>query len=78
MSGSLQAVKRYRVSLDRRRRAAVTARRATFTVALQRRARHVRVDALDASGRTLATAQRRVAQLRAGKRGVTRGRGIGT
>ena len=40
--------------------------------------RKVRVDALDASGRRLASAQRRVAQLRAGKRGVNRGRGIGT
>ena len=56
----------------------MTARRATFTVALQRRGRRARVDALDASGRRLATAQRRVTQLRAGKRGVTRGRGIGT
>ena len=59
-------------------RASVTPRRATFTVALQRRGKRVRIDALDAAGRRLATATRRVTQLRAGKRGVTRGRGIGT
>ena len=77
VSGSTQAIKRYGIRLDRRR-ASVTARRSTFTVALQRRGRRVRIDALDAAGRRLATATRRVTQLRAGKRGVTRGRGVGT
>jgi hypothetical protein len=77
VSGSTQAIQRYGIRLDRRR-ASVTARQSTFTVALQRRGKRVRIDALDASGRTLATATRRVAQLRAGKRGVTRGRGVGT
>jgi len=78
VSGSTQAIKRYRIRLDNRSRWSVTARRATFTVALQRRGRSARIDALDASGRSLARAQRRVTQLRAGKRGVTRGRGVGT
>jgi subtilisin family serine protease len=77
VSGSTQAIQRYAIRLDRVR-ASVSARRSTFTVALQRRGKRVRVDALDASGKRLATASRRVAQLRAGKRGVTRGPGVGT
>jgi subtilisin family serine protease len=78
VSGSRRAIKRYKIKLDNRSRWSVKARRATFTVALQRRGRRVRVTALSSSGRTLASARQRVKQLRAGKRGVTRGRGVGT
>jgi hypothetical protein len=76
--GSTQAIKRYRVRLDNKNVAALTARKATFTVSLPRRGRRAQVDAVDASGRRLAGAKRTVSRLRAGKRLVNRGRGVGT
>ncbi|HEY6888453.1 MAG TPA: hypothetical protein VI300_11755, partial [Solirubrobacter sp.] len=76
--GSTQAIKRYQVRLDNKNVAALTARRATFTVSLARRGRRARIDAVDASGRRLATVKRKVTRLRAGKRLVNRGHGVGT
>ena len=52
--GSVTAIKRYVVSLDGKRAARLAARGSPFNVTLARRGRRVRVQALDASGRTLA------------------------
>jgi subtilisin family serine protease len=76
--GSTQAIRTYRVTLDNKRVASLTARRATFTVTLSRKGRNARIDALDASGRPLATVKKTVNRLRAGKRDVNTGKGIGT
>ncbi len=76
--GATQALKRYRVTIDGRRVAALTARRPTFTVTLPRHGRRVEIDALDASGHALASAARPVSALQAGKRGVTHGQRVGT
>jgi len=54
------------------------ARRPEFTLTLSRRGTRVRVEALDASGRVLARAARRVATLRKGKRDVGTGGRVGT
>ena len=77
VSGSTQAIKRYGIRLDRRARLGHGAARdlhrraaAARQARPDRRARRVGAPARDR--------QRRVAQLRAGKRGVTRGRGVGT
>ena len=78
VSGSTAAVSRYRINLDSRAAAQVRARRSQFSVKLNRGAARVRVDALDASGRVLAKATRRVAKLRAGKRQVGTGGRVGT
>ena len=75
--GSRAAIKRYTVSLDRVRRASLAARPSPFTVTLRRRGRRVRVQALDASGRVLASATRPVRILRSGKRGAKSGSGVG-
>jgi subtilisin family serine protease len=76
--GSRQAIRRYRVRLDSRTAAGVTARKATFTVTMRRRARRAQIDALDPSGRPLATVKGKVRPLRAGKRGVRTGHGVRT
>jgi subtilisin family serine protease len=78
VTGSTQAISRYAVRLDGRKAAGLAARRTTFTVTVRRRARRAQIDALDASGRRLATVKRAVKPLRAGKRGVNTGRGVGT
>jgi subtilisin family serine protease len=75
--GSTAAIHRYRVTVGRKN-ASLKARRSPFTVTLRRRGARVRVAALNATGRTLARAQRKVARLRKGKRGVGRGGGIST
>ncbi len=75
--GSAQAIATYRVSLDGRRVANLRPGRSPFSVTLRKRGRVVRIDALNAAGQVLARAQRRVAKLRAGKRGVKGGHGIG-
>ena len=62
----------------RRPRRPLTARGTLFTINLRRVGARVRIDALDASGGTLARAQRRVATLRAGKRDVNTGGGVRT
>ena len=76
--GATQAIRSYRVKLDGKRAAALAARRSPFTLTLRRAARRVSVEALDASGKVLTRAQKKVTGLKAGKRGVSTGRGIGT
>jgi subtilisin family serine protease len=75
--GSRAAIRRYTVTLDRVRVASLTARSSPFTVAVRRRGRRVRIQALDASGRVLTTAGRPVRMLRSGKRGAKSGSGVG-
>jgi subtilisin family serine protease len=76
--GSAQAVKRYRVLLDGKRAAQLAARRSPFTVTLRRPARRVRIEAIAASGKALTRAQGTISKLKAGKRGVKQGHGVGT
>jgi subtilisin family serine protease len=76
--GATQAIRSYRVLLDGKRRASLAARGSTFTVTIRRAARKVVVEALDASGQRLTGTQKKVTKLKAGKRGVSTGRGIGT
>jgi subtilisin family serine protease len=76
--GSTAAIARYAVSLDGRRAARLTPRISPFTVTVPRRGRLVRINAVDASGRTLATARRMVRLLRSGKRGAASGNRVGT
>src|SRR3954469_15363754 len=71
--GATAAIKTYRIAFGRRPVPQLTARRSPFVVDLRRSAARVRVDALDASGRTLASTQRRVTKLRKGKRDVRSG-----
>ena len=78
IAGSTAAIRRYRVRLDARTVAQLQPRRPNFTVTLSRRGTRVRVEALDASGRVLARAARRVATLRNGKRDVGTGGRVGT
>jgi subtilisin family serine protease len=77
VTGSTDAIRRYAVRLDGRRVARLAPAPSPFTLNLPRRGRTVRIQALNASGGTLASATRRVARLRAGKRS-TGGHGIGT
>jgi subtilisin family serine protease len=75
--GSAQAISRYRISLDGRRVAELRAGRSPFTVNLRsRRGRRLRIDALDASGRRVATATRAIKAVP--KRKAPGGRGIGS
>ncbi|HEX2503225.1 MAG TPA: S8 family serine peptidase [Miltoncostaeaceae bacterium] len=76
--GSATAIRRYAVSLDGRRVAQLAARSSPFKVTLAKRGRRVRVQALDASGRPLASAQRAVSALTSGKRGAASGGRVGT
>jgi subtilisin family serine protease len=76
--GSTTAIRRYAVSLDGRRVAQLAARSSPFNVTLAKRGRLVRVQALDASGRPLASAQRAVSALTSGKRGASSGNRVGT
>jgi subtilisin family serine protease len=76
--GSATAIRRYVVTLDGKRAARLAARASPFTVALRRNGRRVGVRALDASGRTLASAALRVRALRSGKRGAQTGGRVGT
>jgi subtilisin family serine protease len=78
VSGSTQAIRRYRVVVDGRKVAQLAARPSPFAVTLRRRGRSVRIQALGPGGRPLASAGRKVTRLRAGKRGVDRGHGVGT
>jgi subtilisin family serine protease len=78
VSGSTAAIARYRITLDARATAQVKARSSQFTVKVTRAAKKVRVDALDASGKALAGATRRVAKLREGKGQVGTGGRVGT
>ena len=66
------------VRLDGRRVAQLRGGRSLLNVKLRgRTGRRLAVDALSADGRRLATASARVRPLRAGKRGVGRGGGVG-
>jgi subtilisin family serine protease len=76
--GATQAIRSYRVLLDGKKRASLAARGSPFTVTIRRASRKVAVQALDASGKPLTSAQKKVSGLKAGKRGVSTGRGIGT
>jgi subtilisin family serine protease len=76
--GSLAAIRRYVVSLDGRRAAELAARASPFSATLPRSARRVRVQALAASGRALAGAQRTVRGLRSGKLNAGSGGRVGT
>src|SRR3954470_14790857 len=76
--GATAAIKTYRITLGGRTVAQLSARRSPFVVDLRRSATRVRVAALDASGRTLASAQRRVTKLRKGKHDVPTGGRVGT
>ena len=75
--GSAQAITSYRVSLDRRKVASLKPTRSPFVVTLRKKGKTVKVDALNAAGQVLASAQRKVSKLRAGKRGVGGGKQIG-
>jgi len=75
--GSTAAIKRYIVRLDGRPAARLAARASPFTVKLQRRGRRVAIEALDASGRVLARAQRAVVAVGSGKSGASGGAQIG-
>src|SRR4051812_10161350 len=76
--GAVQAVKRVRVSLDGRAVATLQGGRSPISVRIRGRAgKRVRVAALAADGRPLATASARVHGVRAGKRGVSQGGGLG-
>jgi subtilisin family serine protease len=76
--GSTAGIRRYAVSLDGRRVAQLAARGSPFNVTLAKRGRRVRVQGLDASGRTLAGAQRAVSALTSGKRRAASGGRVGT
>ncbi|HEY6886824.1 MAG TPA: S8 family serine peptidase [Solirubrobacter sp.] len=77
-SGSTAAVSRYRVSLGSREVAQLEPRRSPFSVKLRRSGSQARVDALDASGKVIASASRKVVKLRKGKRDVGTGGGVHT
>jgi subtilisin family serine protease len=76
--GATQAIRRYRVLLDGKRRAMLAARGRTFSVTIRRAARKVSVEALNGSNKPLTRANKKVSRLKVGKRGVSTGRGIGT
>jgi hypothetical protein len=75
--GSTAAIARYRVRLGARI-VQLTPRTSPFTLRVrQRRARRARVQAVNAAGNVLASAQRRIARQRKGKRNVGTGPGVG-
>jgi subtilisin family serine protease len=77
--GSTLVIRRYRVRLGSRVVATLAARRTTFRVTIRRRrGARVRIDALDANGRRVVSASRKVTQLRKGKRNVGKGGGVRT
>ena len=76
--GSTTAIRRYAVSLDGKRVAQLAARSSPFKVTVAKRGRRVRVQALDASGRALASSQATVKALRSGKRDAGSGGRVGT
>jgi subtilisin family serine protease len=76
--GASQGVARIVLKLDRRKAATLRGGRNIVTVRLRGRSgRRLTVDAIAADGRTLATATAPVRAVRAGKRGVGTGGGIG-
>ena len=78
MLGAAANVARVTVKLDGRRVAQLRGGRSVLNVRLRgRTGRRLAVEALSADGRRLATASARVRPLRAGKRNVGRGGGVG-
>ena len=78
VSGTVQAIRRYRVRLAGRRPVALAAGRSILTVRLRGRpGRRLTVQALGAGGARLATARARVKQVRPGKLDVKSGSGVG-
>ena len=78
VSGSVQAIRRYRVRLRGRRPVALAAGRSILTLRLRGRpGRRVTVQALGDRGARLATARARVKRVRPGKLDVTSGSGVG-
>ncbi|MDA0165209.1 S8 family serine peptidase [Solirubrobacter ginsenosidimutans] len=78
VSGSTAAVNRYRVSVNSRAVAQLEPGRSPFTVKLRRGGTRATVDALDAAGKVIASASRRIVKLRKGKRDVGTGGGVHT
>jgi hypothetical protein len=76
--GSTATIRRYRVKLGKRVVASLAARRSTFRVTVRKRGSRVRIDALDASGKRVVSASRKVARLRKGKGNVGKGGGVRT
>ena len=77
--GDTRRVARYRLSLDKRRAAEVRKGSSPFTVRLRGRSgRKLRVDALDAGGKVVASGTQTVRGVRKGKRDVRRGSGVGS
>lgn len=76
--GSTASIRRYRIFLGDRAVAQLTARQRLFRVTVRRPGARVRVQALDAAGHAVASAERAVARLRKGKRDVGTGGGVGT
>ena len=78
LAGAIRSVARVAVKLDGRRVATLTGRRNVLNVRLRaRKGRRVSATALAADGRALASAGKRVRALRAGKRSVGSGGGVG-
>ena len=75
--GSAQAIASYSVTVDGKRVASLRAGRSPFSVTLRKKGRVARIDALNAAGQALASAQRRIGKLKAGKRGVGGKRNVG-
>ena len=75
--GSTAAIRRYEVTL-RGKTVQLDARPSPFTVTLRRRGAGVKVAAVDATGRVLASSRRKVTRLREGKRQAGTGGGVGT
>jgi subtilisin family serine protease len=76
--GATQAIRSYRVLLDNKKRASLAARGSSFSVTIRRASKRVEVQALDAAGKPLTGTKKKVTALKAGKRDVSSGRGIGT
>jgi subtilisin family serine protease len=76
--GARQGIRRYRVELGGHRVASLKSRGSPFTIRIRgRRAKTLRVDALDRRGKSLAHATHRVSKVRRGKHGVGNGGGLG-
>jgi subtilisin family serine protease len=78
VSGSTASIRHYQVRLDGGRPVQLAARGTKFKVTVSRPGKSVRVSALNAAGKSLASAQRKVERQRKGKGGVGSGGGVGT
>jgi subtilisin family serine protease len=75
--GSTAAIKRYAVTIDRRRVAQLAARGSPFTVTIRRGGKRVGIVALNAAGRPLTSASAPVTAVGSGKAGTSGGGRIG-